>query len=286
MKNRNSKTAYLLIAPAFILFGIFSLYPLLWSLNISLTSWDGLNAIKEYVGFNNYTYLFRDHEFLSSLRTTFIYVTSVTAISTVLGFWIALMLQSKKSAPVYRTLFFTPVVTATVAAGIVWQLIFDPFAGILDKGLRAVGIMGPNWLSDSKYALPAVIIVGIWKRMGFAMVIFAAGLSALPVSTFEAAAIDGATGWKAVRHMTIPLMKPITTVVLVTGVIDAIQVFDHIFVMTNGGPLGSTNVISLYLYNQGFHVFHLGLASAVGWILFALIFVVTVFQWQLRKQSE
>ena len=147
-----------------------------------------------------------------------------------------------------------------------------------------VDLLGnPDWLSDPKYSLPAVIVVGVWKRIGFAMVVFAAGLAALPISTYEAAALDGAQGWKAIRYITIPLLKPIILVVLITGFIDAIQVFDHIFVMTGGGPMGSTQVLSLLLYNQGFRLFNLGVASAIGWIILTFVLVITLSQRLLSR---
>ena len=285
--KKDVRTAYFLIAPAFALFLVFSLYPLLWSARISLTSWDGLNATKKFIGTKNYSELLRNPEFLQSFRVTVAYVLVVTMCSTVIGFLLALALSKRiKSSALYRTIFFSPVVTATVAAGVVWQLLFDPFSGLFNVALRAIGLEGPNWLGDPKWSLIAVSIVGIWKRIGFAMIIFAAGIASLPISCYEAAKVDGATGIKLIRHMTIPLLKPVTALVVITGVIDSIQVFDHIFVMTNGGPMGSTNVLSMYLYNQGFRVFHLGMASAVGWLLFALILAVTVFQWQFTKGAE
>lgn len=224
---------------------------------------------------------------MQSFRVTVIYVLVVTVASTVIGFLLALALAKRvKSSALYRTIFFSPVVTATVAAGVVWGLLFDPFSGLFNVALRAIGITGPNWLGDPKWSLFAVSIVGIWKRIGFAMIIFAAGLASLPISCYEAAKVDGATGIKLIRYLTIPMLKPVTTVVAITGVIDSIQVFDHIFVMTNGGPMGSTNVLSMYLYNQGFRVFHLGVASAVGWLLFITILLVTIFQWQFTKGAE
>lgn len=285
MNAKNIKIAYLLIAPAFLLFLVFNAYPLLWSLYISFTSWDGLNSVKTFVGIQNYTNLLSDHEFQVSLRVTIIYVFFVTALSSILGFIIALNLQKIRFSNIYRTLYFSPVVTATVAAGVVWQLIFDPFSGILNKFISAIGITGPNWLSDTRFALPAVIVVGIWKRIGFAMVVFAAGLASLPTTTYEAAALDGADGLKAIRYITIPLLKPIFFVVLITGFIDSIQVFDHIFVMTNGGPMGSTQVLSMLLYNQGFRLFHLGTASAVGWIILLGVFIMTLLQQLISRRN-
>jgi multiple sugar transport system permease protein len=286
VKKSQGRIALGLISPAFILFLVFNAYPLLWSLYISFTKWDGFNPVKKFIGFDNYKYLFTNSEFLTSIRVTTIYVVIVTILSTILGFAIAIALQNIKNAYFYRTLFFSPVVTATVAAGVVWQLIFDPFSGIVNKFLAIIHIVGPNWLSDPKYSLPAVIVVGIWKRIGFAMVVFAAGLAALPISTYEAAALDGAQGWKAIRYITIPLLKPIILVVLITGFIDAIQVFDHIFVMTGGGPMGSTQVLSLLLYNQGFRLFNLGVASAIGWIILAFVLGITLFQRFLFKNRD
>ena len=286
MKKSQGRIALGLISPAFILFLIFNAYPLLWSLYISFTKWDGLNPVKKFIGFDNYRFLFANSEFITSIRVTTIYVVLVTVLSTILGFAIAISLQNIKNAYFYRTLFFSPVVTATVAAGVVWQLIFDPFSGIVNKFLAVLHIVGPNWLSDPRFSLPAVIVVGIWKRIGFAMVVFAAGIAALPISTYEAAALDGAQGWKAIRYITIPLLKPIIFVVLITGFIDAIQVFDHIFVMTGGGPMGSTQVLSLLLYNQGFRLFNLGVASAIGWIILAFVLGITLFQRFLFKNRD
>jgi multiple sugar transport system permease protein len=286
VKKSQGRIALGLISPAFILFLIFNAYPLLWSLYISFTKWDGFNPIKKFIGLDNYKYLFANSEFLTSIRVTTIYVVFVTVFSTILGFAIAIALQNIKNAYFYRTLFFSPVVTATVAAGVVWQLIFDPFSGIVNKFLAVLHIVGPNWLSDPRFSLPAVIVVGIWKRIGFAMVVFAAGIAALPISTYEAAALDGAQGWKAIRYITIPLLKPIILVVLITGFIDAIQVFDHIFVMTGGGPMGSTQVLSLLLYNQGFRLFNLGVASAIGWIILAFVLGITLIQRFLFKNRD
>ena len=286
MKKSQGRIALGLISPAFILFLIFNAYPLLWSLYISFTKWDGFNPVKKFIGLDNYKYLFANSEFLTSIRVTTIYVVFVTVFSTILGFAIAIALQNIKNAYFYRTLFFSPVVTATVAAGVVWQLIFDPFSGIVNKFLAVLHIVGPNWLSDPRFSLPAVIVVGIWKRIGFAMVVFAAGIAALPISTYEAAALDGAQGWKAIRYITIPLLKPIILVVLITGFIDAIQVFDHIFVMTGGGPMGSTQVLSLLLYNQGFRLFNLGVASAIGWIILVFVLGITLIQRFLFKNRD
>lgn len=287
MRNRQARTAYFLIAPALLLFVGFTAYPFIWSAQISFTSWDGLNAVKKFVGFQNYIHLFNDAEFRQSLSVTTIYTASVTLISTILGFAIALMLQRRRrSSALYRTIFFSPVVTATVAAAVVWQLLFDPYVGVIDIGLRALHLPAPNWLSSTHWALPAVIIVGIWKRLGFAVIVYAAGMSSLPTSCFEAADLDGVSGWQRIRYLTIPLMRPVTTLVLITGFIDAIQVFDHIFLLTSGGPIGSTNVMSLFLYNQGFKLFRLGYASAIGWTLFMIILGLTALQWQIRRRGE
>lgn len=284
MRSANTYKAYALIAPAFLLFLVFNAYPLVWSFYISFTSWDGLNPVKQFIGFNNYRMLFENTEFIVSIKVTIIYVLFVTVISTALGFVIALNLQKIRFSRFYRTLYFSPVVTATVAAGVVWQLIFDPFSGVINKSISAFNLTGPNWLSDTRFALPAVIIVGIWKRIGFAMVVFAAGLASLPTSTYEAAALDGADGFKAIRFITVPLLKPIFLVVFITGVIDSIQVFDHIFVMTNGGPMGSTQVLSMLLYNQGFRLFHLGTASAIGWLILLGVLLLGGIQRLLAKK--
>jgi multiple sugar transport system permease protein len=277
-------TAALLLLPAFGLFAVFTAYPFLYAAKLSLTQWDGLSADQKFVGLGNYRALLHDAEFIHSMKVTAIYTVGVTVASIAIGLVLALALNRKLAGRnVYRTVFFTPVLTATVAAAVVWQLLFDPFTGIVNVGLRQVGAEGPRWLSSPTWALAAVMIVGIWKRIGFTMIIYLAGLQTISPTYYEAARVDGAGSWRQFRDVTWPLLTPITILQLIMAVIDSFQVFDHVYVMTQGGPMGATNVAPLFLYNQGFRIFHLGYAAAVGWVIFLVILAVTLVQWRASK---
>lgn len=270
--------------PAFSLFAVFAAYPFIYAGKLSLTRWDGLSADQKFVGLGNYRALLRDDEFIHSLKITAIYTVAVTIVSIAIGLLLALALNRKLlGRNLYRTIFFTPVLTATVAAAVVWQLLFDPFSGIVNVGLREAGIDGPRWLSSPSWALAAVIVVGVWKRIGFTMIIYLAGLQTISPSYYEAAEVDGANSWRRFWDVTWPLLTPITVLQLIMAVIDSFQVFDHVYIMTQGGPLGATNVVPLFLYNQGFRLFHLGYAAAIGWVVFLVIFVATILQWRLSK---
>jgi multiple sugar transport system permease protein len=284
LRRKQWGTALVLLAPALALFGLFTLYPFFYAARISLTNWDGFADRPNFVGLQNYNDLLKSQEFWNSLKVTAIYTVGTTVFSIAIGLAIAVALSRKLfGRAVYRTLFFTPVVTATVAAAVVWMLLFDPFTGVVNVGLHRVGLQGPRWLSDPHWALTAIIVVGVWKRIGFAMIIYLAGLQTISPVYYEAARVDGASGWQQFRLVTWPLLTPITVLQVVMAVIDSFQVFDHVFVMTGGGPLGSTNVLPMFLYNEGFRLFHLGTASAIGWIIFLLVFSISILQWIVSR---
>ncbi len=277
-------TAALFLLPAFSLFAVFTAYPFVYAAKLSLTEWDGLSADQKWVGLGNYRALLHDQEFIHSLKVTAIYTVAVTVASIGIGLLLALALNRKLAGRnVYRTVFFTPVLTATVAAAVVWQLLFDPFTGIVNVGLHKAGIEGPRWLSSPSWALAAIIVVGVWKRIGFTMIIYLAGLQTIPPTYYEAAEVDGAGSWRRFRDVTWPLLTPITVLQVIMAVIDSFQVFDHVYVMTQGGPLGATNVAPLFLYNEGFRLFHLGYAAAVGWVIFLVVLGAVLVQWRLSR---
>ncbi len=277
-------TAFVLLLPALALFAVFTAYPFFYALRLSFFRWDGLNEHQQYVGLGNYRELVHDHEFRHSLQVTAIYTVATTILSIALGLLLALALNRKLAGRnLYRAIFFTPVLTATVAAAVVWSLLFDPFSGIVNVGLRHAGIDGPRWLSSPSWALAAITAVGVWKRLGFTMIIYLAGLQTIPPTYYEAARVDGASSWRQFWDVTWPLLTGITVLQLIMAVIDSFQVFDHVFVMTQGGPLGATNVLPLFLYNEGFRLFHLGYAAAIGWVLFLIVFAATAVQWGLSR---
>lgn len=280
-RARDGWWALLCIAPALLVLGIFNLYPILYSGYLSLLKWDGFGAEKQFIGLGNYVTLLQSPAFWNSIRVTLFYMLGVTILGIAAGLAIALVLEKgMRALPFYRALFFMPVITSTVAAAVVWEYLFDPTSGYVNISLRALHLIPPNWLSDPVWALPAIILVGAWKRVGFNMVLYLAGLANIPNHLYEAASVDGATGWSRFRFITLPLLTPVTLLLVIMSIIDSFLVFDQVFVMTNGGPLSSTDVIGFFLYVQAFRYGNVGFASAIAWVMFALIFAITVLQWR------
>ncbi|WP_299429708.1 carbohydrate ABC transporter permease [uncultured Meiothermus sp.] len=276
--------ALIFLLPSIAVLGTFNFYPALYSLYLSLFEWNGLNPQRTFVGLENYARLIGSGEFWNALRVTLVYAAGVTLTALLLGVGVAVLLnQPIRGRAFYRVLYFLPVITPTVATGVVWKYLFDPTQGVINRGLGGVGIVGPSWLSDPAWALAAVILVGIWKRVGFNMVVYLAALQSIPKTYYEAAAIDGASPWQQFRYITLPLLAPTTFFLVVTALIDAFQVFDLVYVMTAGGPLTATDVMGYYLYRYGFRYSELGFASAIAYVMFALIFVVTVLQFRFSR---
>lgn len=284
---RTLPTALLFLLPAVAILGTFNFYPALYSLYLSFFKWNGYSPQRPFVGGENYARLLSSPEFWNSLKVTALYAGGLTLGALALGLLVAVLLnQPIRGRALYRVLYFLPVVTPTVAAGVVWKDLFDPSAGAVNKLLAGVGIAGPSWLTDPSWALLAVIIVGVWKRVGFNLVVYLAALQGVPRSYYEAAQIDGASGWQSFRSITLPLLAPTTFFLVITSLIEAFQVFDLVYVMTAGGPLGATDVFGYYLYRYGFKYSDLGLASAIAYVMFALIFLVTVAQFRFAKGGQ
>lgn len=279
-------TALLFLLPAIVILGVFNFYPAIYSLYLSFFDWNGLTPTKEPVGFRNYARMLGSAEFWNSLRVTFIYAGGMTVASLAIGMVVAVLLnQPIRGRAIYRTLYFLPVITPTVAAGVVWRYLFDPSQGVVNRGLATVGIDGPSWLIDPSWALLAVIVVGVWKRVGFNMIVYLAALQGIPKAHYEAAQLDGANAWQQFRFITLPLLAPSTFFLTVTALIDAFQVFDLVYVMTSGGPLKGTDVIGYYLYRYGFRYYELGFASAIAYVMFLVIFLVTLAQFRLTRRG-
>ncbi len=281
-------TAFLMLLPAILVIGIFTVYPIIYSGYLSLNEWDGFQPQPTFVGFQNYIDLFNSPQFWHSLSVTLIYVAGLTVFSVAGGMVVALLLNTGiRGVTIYRIIYFIPVVTATVAAATVWKYLLDPGSGLVNTFLRSIGIQGPAWLTDPNFALLAVILVGVWKRVGFNMVIFLAGLQTIPRIYYEAAMVDGADSKQRFWFITLPLLAPTTALIAILSLIDAFLVFDTVFVMSNGtgGPVGSTEVLGFLLWREAFRYFNLGDASAVGWVLFLIILVITLIQWKLFGQT-
>ena len=277
--RREALTAVAFLSPSLLLFGVFVYYPLVMSGYISLTKWNIVAPIKPFVGLANYEKLFTDPRFAVILKNTLVYSTGVVGAGLLLGLGLALLLnRGTGGRSIYRTLIFSPYVTSTAAVALLWMWIFDPQFGLINSFLRAVAIPPPGWLSSPDWALPAIMIMSIWHNTGYNMVIFLAGLQNVPEEYYEAAKIDGATGVRLFWHITLPLLSPTTFFLVVTGLISSFQVFDAVAVMTQGGPLDSTNVVVFYLYQSAFQFFEMGYASAVAMVLFLMVMLLTVLQ--------
>lgn len=274
-------TAIVFVLPTLAILGVFTIWPIIQSGRLSLVDWDGLSAEREFVGFDNYAELWRSGVLTNSLRVTLLYTVAVSLGSMIAGLAVALLIDHLgRGAGLYRALYFLPAVAATVAVSVVWKLLLDPNRGYINTVLRDVGIDGPNWLRSS-WALPAVIIVGIWRRIGFNTIVFLAGLRSIGVDVLEAATIDGAGTWRRIRHIVVPLLAPMTLLVLIMGVIDGFLVFDQVFVMTGGGPAGQTEVLGILLHARAFRYFDVGGAAALGVVVFVVIAAITGLQWRL-----
>jgi multiple sugar transport system permease protein len=183
-----------------------------------------------------------------------------------------------------RAIFFVPVITSSVAVAMIWRWLYNRDFGLINTGLIALGLPAIPWLSSTAWAMPAVILMAVWKRLGYDMVIYLAGLQAIPPQLYEAAEIDGAGRWHRFWYITLPLLTPTTFFILVISIIGSFQVFDLAFVLTSGGPGNATNTIVMYVYNQAFQFFHMGYAAAIAWILFTVILTITLIQWRIQKR--
>lgn len=282
LRRSDLPTAILFILPSVVILAVFSFYPIGAAVRLSLFKWDNLAPLQTYIGLTNYLTLFHNARFWSSLGVTFEYTAGVTVLSMVLGLVLAVALNQRwlvfKS--LWRSLFFLPVVTPTVAAAMVWMLIFNPGFGLINVFLRSLSLPGPNWLADLHWALPTVMSLGIWRRVGFNLIIYLAALQGIPADYYESAQVDGASGWQTFRNITIPLLKSTTVMLTILGMIDSFLVFDPVMVLTRGGPADVTNVIGMYLYTTAFGQFKMGLGAALSLVMFLVIALFTLLQWR------
>lgn len=276
---------WLFILPVVIGVFSFQFYPILVSIYASLTNWTGLNN-PSFVGIDNYTRLVTEDRFFRlTLRNTAYYTLGSIPLSMSLALVLALLCnRSMRMVYWYRTAFFAPNVTSTVAISLVWFWLYAPDVGLINWVLSLVGIEGPAWLTSLTWAMPAVIVVGVWQHVGYPMLILLAGLQGIPESLYEAAKLDGAGALARFRRITLPLLTPSLFFLLITQFISSFQVFGLIYVMTQGGPANATNVYIHYLYQNAFAFGRLGYASAMAWVLFVIIGLITLVQWQLQKR--
>jgi multiple sugar transport system permease protein len=274
----------LFLAPSLVPILAFMVVPMISSIGLSFVSWDLLGPIR-WVGLRNYRDLVHDGAFHAALWHTLYFIAGYLPLTFLGGLGLALALNMRMRGIAWvRTIYFLPVVTSWVVVALVWKWLLNPQYGIVNRGLELVGIHGPGWWLDPHWAMPAVILASAWKDLGFTMVIFLAGLQAIPEEYYEAAALDGAGRWGRFRHITLPLLSPASFFVVVISLINNFQVFDQVQVMTQGGPAGSSSVVVQQIVTNAFSYGRMGYAAAMSWALFAVILAVTVVQLRLQKR--
>jgi multiple sugar transport system permease protein len=264
---------------------LFTLLPILASLVLTLFEWDLLTPPR-FVGLGNFTRLLADAEFWAALRHTLTFIVGYLPLVLVLGLAVALALNAPlRGIGFIRTAFFLPVVSSWVAVALLWSWLFNPRYGLVNYALSLLGLPQPGWLFDPSWAMPAIILTSVWKDLGFVVVLFLAGLQAIPGDYYEAASLDGAGRWQQLRAITLPLLAPTTFFVTIISLINSFQVFDQVWVMTEGGPAGATTVLVERVVRHAFSYGEMGYAATISWAIFALIFAVTLVQLRLQRRE-
>lgn len=276
------------ILPGLIGFLIFVLLPVLASLGLSFTKWnfmEGFDTIK-FTGFENYKQLVHDEWFINSFKNNIIFTLVTIPTLIVLGLVVANIINKHiLGGGIVRIMLFIPYIASVVAACTVWMVLLQPSYGPVNQFLMALGIDNPpRWLSDTKWALPSIMVIYIWQQLGYYVIVFISGLKGIPHDVYEAAQIDGASSFKQFFCVTVPLISPTTFFLTTMGIIGSFKVFDHISVLTQGGPGSSSSVMAFYIYRAAFEQHKTGYANTLAWALFVLIFIVTIAQWKLQDK--
>ena len=282
---RQNIVGYSFILPNFMGFLVFTFIPVLFSLFLSFSHWDGFTEI-EFAGLDNFISIFKDRVFTSAIWKTayFSFFTVVLSMAASLG--LALLLNQKiKARGFFRCALFFPYVASVVAISVVWNAMLQPDYGPLNELLKFIGISDPpGWLASTSWVIPGLIIVNVWRNMGYFMIIYLAGLQSIDQSLYEAAEIDGAKGWTLFRKITWPLLSPSTFFVVMMLIINSFKVFDLVWLMTQGGPGTASTMLSQYIYNQAFISWDYGKTSAAAMILFVIVGALTLFQFRIEKK--
>jgi putative chitobiose transport system permease protein len=285
--RRKLLTPYLFLVPACIILGAFIFYPLLQAIWMSFTDYNMISD-PSFVGLENYEEIVEDDLFWKTLGQTFLYLIVVVPTLVILPIFLAILVNQKiKGIGFFRSAYYVPVVTSMVVVGITWKWVYAD-QGILNYLLQSIGIIdGPvHWLTSPTTSIFAVMAVTVWKGLGYYMVIYLAGLQAIPSDLYEAADIDGANKWKQIFHITIPMLMPSIIIVTIMSSISAMKVFEEIYVMTGGGPLNSSKTLVFYIYQEAFEKLRMGYASAVGVILLLITLVLSIFNLKVMSKKE
>ncbi|GLV61075.1 spermidine/putrescine ABC transporter permease [Dictyobacter sp. S3.2.2.5] len=281
--RREEREFYLFILPWIIGFIFFGGGPIIASAFLSFSNWSLLSN-PQWIGLQNYQRLFQDPLFYIALKNTLYYGIGSVLLSVVVSFLLALLLNQKvHGIAFFRTIFYLPSVVSGIATALLWINIFHPDFGMVNFLLGLIGIQGPGWLASEQWVIPALIIMSAWSA-GSTMIIYLAGLQGIPAHLYEAASIDGAGNWSKFWNVTVPMISPVIFFNLITGFIASLQAFVLILVMTNGGPANGSLVYGLYIYREAFQYFDMGYASALAWVLFILIMLITMIQLGLARR--
>lgn len=287
-QRKETLSGWLFILPSVIGFGILTIIPIGLSLVVSFTQWNYLHGLSgmRFIGIDNFINMWSDNLFVKSLVNNLIFTLVTVPATMIISLLTALALNKGtffRSS--IRLMIFMPYVSSIVAVSIVWALLMHPSSGPLNAFLMSVGVADPpDWLASTTWALPAIIMLTVWTNIGYNMIIYLAGLQGIPNDIYEAAKIDGAGGLASFFKITLPLLSPTTFFVLIMCIIQSFQVFISVFIMTQGGPGSATSVLTFYVYRYGFEFYEMGYASAMAWILFIIIFIVTMIQWHGQKK--
>ena len=285
------RAAVIFLAPGLVLITLTFLLPSVASLVLSLTDFDiyavASPANARFIWLRNYAELARTPMFWISLRNTLYFVLAGGPISVIVSLAVAVMLDSElvRWRGFFRTVYFAPVVTTLVAVAVIWKYLYDPRYGLLNAGLHAIGLPPVDWLGSTAWAMPSIILMTVWKGFGYNMIIFMAGLQAVPGDLYDAARVDGAGAWQRFWHVTLPTLAPTFLFVSITTMIGFLQLFSEPYIMTQGGPLHATLSIGLYMFTEGFESWHVGMGAAIAFVLFALTLIGALVQLQLRPKG-
>lgn len=286
-RQQSNWRGYLFVAPATIYLLIFSFIPMAVAAWLSLHHWSLLEPDRPFTGLSNYVESFRDPFFRNALYNTLIFTVLSVPLGMAFALAVAMLVnQQLRGVAIFRTLFYIPAVSSGVAIAMVWIWIFMPNDGLINFCLRGLGFDGStDFLNDTRFAMPALVLMSLFTGLGPKMVIFLAGLQGIPQSLYESAEIDGAGYWHRFRHITLPLLAPTTFFVLVTSTIAAFQLFTPVYVMTRGGPRRTTDVVVYHIYKEAWHQFQIGMASAQSYVLFAAILLISLIQFRLMRRQ-
>lgn len=284
MRKKLSKLNYtpiVFLLPSLVIITIFAIVPIIWGFYLSLTDYPMLQA-PEFIGLGNFKRMMNDHVFKISLVNTFRYILGTVPARLVIGFCVALLLnEAVQGRNLLRAMFFFPVVAPLISVSMLWQWMFHTNFGIINSLLQKIGLNPIPWLTSTTWALPSIMIMSVWKTIGWNMVVFLAGLQGVSPTLYEAAKVDGATAWQNIRYITLPLMKPIILLALVISTIDSSKVFEQVYIMTSGGPGYSTMTLVQQIYNAAFRSYEMGYASAIAVVLFALVGIGVFIQFKV-----